>query len=94
MRLETPLYLSVYNSLRQRIECQGFKVGDFLPSEPKLQKTFHVSRTTVRKAVEKLTHDGLVFVLKGTGIRVSASMETRKQGYITSFLAGSARKRN
>ena len=54
MELGIPRYLWVYNSLKNQIETEDYKVGDFMPPEPELQKTFHVSRTTVRKAVEML----------------------------------------
>ena len=80
-----PRYLWVYNSLKNQIEVEDFKVGDFLPPEPELQKTFHVSRTTVRKAVEMLAQQGFVYIRQGKGTQVIDFKATQKLGFVTSF---------
>ena len=64
-----PRYRWVYNSLKNRIEVDDFKVGDFLPPEPELQRMFNVSRTTVRKAVEMLAQHGFRLHPAGPGHR-------------------------
>jgi GntR family transcriptional regulator len=80
-----PRYLWVYNSLKGRIEVEDFKVGDYLPPEPELQKTFQVSRTTVRKAVEKLAQHGFVYIKQGRGTQILDFKATQKLGFVTSF---------
>jgi GntR family transcriptional regulator len=85
MELAIPRYLWVYNSLKHQIEVEDFKVGDFLPPEPELQKTFHVSRTTVRKAVEMLAQQGFVYIRQGRGTQVMDFRATQKLGFVTSF---------
>ncbi|MGA2380601.1 MAG: GntR family transcriptional regulator [Spirochaetia bacterium] len=85
MERAIPRYLWVHNSLKNQIETEDFKVGDFLPPEPELQKTFHVSRTTVRKAVEMLAQQGFVYIRQGKGTQVMDFKATQKLGFVTSF---------
>jgi GntR family transcriptional regulator len=85
MELAIPRYLWVYNSLKSQMESEDYKVGDFLPPEPELQKTFHVSRTTVRKAVEMLAQQGFVYIRQGKGTQVLDFKATQKLGFVTSF---------
>lgn len=85
MELGIPRYLWVYNSLKNQIESEDYKVGDFLPPEPELQKSFHVSRTTVRKAVEMLAQQGFVYIRQGKGTQVLDFKATQKLGNVTSF---------
>jgi GntR family transcriptional regulator len=80
-----PRYQWVYNSLKNRIEVEDFKVGDFLPPEPELQRMFNVSRTTVRKAVEMLGQHGFVYIRQGRGTQILDFKATQKLGFVTSF---------
>jgi GntR family transcriptional regulator len=80
-----PRYLWVYNSLKSRIEVEDFKVGDFLPPEPELQRMYNVSRTTVRKAVEMLGQHGFVYIRQGRGTQILDYKATQKLGFVTSF---------
>jgi GntR family transcriptional regulator len=85
MERTIPRYQRVYNSLKNRIEVQDFKVGDFLPPEPELQRMFNVSRTTVRKAVEMLGQHGFVYIRQGRGTQILDFKATQKLGFVTSF---------
>ena len=78
-------YLWVYNSLKSQIEAGDYKVGDYLPPEPELQKTYQVSRTTVRKAVEMLGQQGFVYIRQGKGTQILDFKATQKLGFVTSF---------
>ena len=80
-----PRYQWVYNSLKSRIEVEDFKVGDFLPPEPELQRLFNVSRTTVRRAVEMLAQQGFVYIRQGRGTEMLDFKATQKLRYVTSF---------
>ena len=60
-------------------------MGDYLPPEPELQKTFQVSRTTVRKAVEMLAQQGFVYIRQGRGTQILDFKATQKLGFVTSF---------
>jgi GntR family transcriptional regulator len=64
---------------------EDFKVGDFLPPEPELQRLFNVSRTTVRKAVEMLGQHGFVYIRQGRGTQILDFKATQKLGFVTSF---------
>ncbi len=71
--------------LKNQIENQDYKVGDFLPPEPELEKMFNVSRTTVRKAVEILSQQGFVYIQQGKGTEILDFKATQKLQYVTSF---------
>ena len=85
MERTIPRYQWVYNSLKNSIEVKDFKVGDFLPPEPELQRLFNVSRTTVRKAVEMLGQHGFVYIRQGRGTQILDFKATQKLGFVTSF---------
>ena len=70
VRDKMPAYMRVYNALRSRILDGEYAIGDLLPPEPELEKLFLVSRTTVRKAVEMLSQEGLVAAKQGKGTTV------------------------
>jgi len=80
-----PRYAQVYARLKKQIESHEYKVGEFLPPEPELEKIFHVSRTTVRKAVEMLSQEGLVYIQQGRGTEVLNVTPTQQLQYVTSF---------
>ena len=80
-----PRYLWVYNFLKSQIEVEDFKVGDYLPPEHELQRTFQVSRTTVRKAVEMLAQQGFVYIKQGRGTEILDFKATQRLGFVTSF---------
>jgi GntR family transcriptional regulator len=80
-----PRYQWVYNALKNRIEMEDFKVGDFLPPEPELQRMFNVSRTTVRRAVELLAQHGFLYIRQGRGTQILDFKATQKLGFVTSF---------
>ena len=65
-----PRYIRVYNTLRSQIVEKKYEVGSILPSEPALEKSFNVSRTTIRKAIDMLTREGLLSVRQGFGTQV------------------------
>ncbi len=66
-----PLYAQVEAVLRDLIVQPEYRQGKLLPAEVELAKQFGISRNTVRQAVNKLVHDGLIVRKKGVGTRVS-----------------------
>ena len=70
-RSPTPLYVQLAAILREQITAGELAPDAPLPSESYLQQEHGVSRVTVRKAVEVLRNEGLVYTLpqRGTYVR-------------------------
>lgn len=80
-----PAYMVLYQNLKGKILDSTYKKGDFLPPEPVLCKTYQVSRTTVRKAVQELVKSGLVTVKQGRGTLVCDFKTYQHLNNISSF---------
>jgi GntR family transcriptional regulator len=65
-----PFYFQLAGILEQQIVSQIWSAGDRMPSEPELCDHFGVSRSTVRQALARLEHEGLVARRKGHGTYV------------------------
>lgn len=63
-------YKLIIDFLREELKTK-YSPGDKIPSENELAKMFGVSRLTARKAVEKLTDEGLLVRIPGIGTFVS-----------------------
>jgi GntR family transcriptional regulator len=66
----TPLFDRVKQALRREIHDGTYSVGAPLPPEPELCVRFGVSRATLRRAVDDLVHEGLVYRRQGSGTYV------------------------
>jgi DNA-binding GntR family transcriptional regulator len=64
---QLPLYRKLYEILRQRIEEGVYRSGDLLPSENELCTLHRMTRPTVRKALDKLMHEGYILKQQGRG---------------------------
>jgi len=60
-------YRKLYENLRQLIEDGSYLQGDLLPSENELCAAYHLTRPTVRKALDKLVHEGFILRQQGKG---------------------------
>lgn len=78
-------YEVVFDSLKGKIISGEYPEGSLLPAEPELQKMYNVSRTTVRKAVEMLTREGLVSPKRGIGTVILKFKITQSLNMITSL---------
>lgn len=63
-------YLSIYESLKNKILLNEFEKDKKLPSENELTTLFNVSRNTVRRAIDMLASEGLVSSVHGKGVFV------------------------
>ena len=66
-RKETPQYRRLYELLRGLIEGGSYESGDLLPSENELCTTHHLTRPTVRKALDMLVNEGFIIRQQGKG---------------------------
>jgi GntR family transcriptional regulator/GntR family frlABCD operon transcriptional regulator len=64
---EAPSYRRLYEKLRKLIEDGTYKRGDLLPSENELCAVHHLTRPTVRKALDMLVNDGFILRHQGLG---------------------------
>jgi GntR family transcriptional regulator len=66
----TPLYQQLAAILRDQISSG--QITDKLPSESYLQQQHGVSRGTVRRAIEILTEEGLVYTIGARGTFITS----------------------
>jgi DNA-binding GntR family transcriptional regulator len=62
-----PSYRRLYETLRKLIEEGTYQRGDLLPSENELCAAHHLTRPTVRKALDMLVNDGFILRQQGKG---------------------------
>lgn len=68
---QLPLYRQLKQLLVDRIERGEYRPGDLIPGEHELQDSFHLSRTTVRQAMQELERAGYVTRHRGRGTFVA-----------------------
>jgi GntR family transcriptional regulator len=66
-----PLYFQIQRALIEKIHAGELSVGDCLPSEYELARSYHVSRMTARQALHNLKSSGYAFSQRGRGTYVS-----------------------
>lgn len=71
------LYVKIYQDITEKIENDLLKPGEKLPTEAELCHSYGVSRDTVRKALSRLEHDGLIDRTAALGTFV----KSRKKDY-------------
>src|ERR1700724_1514653 len=62
-----PLYYQLKEVLRQQIKAGHLAPHTAIPSEPELVSRYHVSRATVRQALNELVNEGLLYRQHGKG---------------------------
>lgn len=72
-----PLYMQISNAIEQKITSKKYSVGNKLPPEEELRKTFNVSRYTVREAMLKLVNEGYISRRQNHGTFVISSEPNR-----------------
>lgn len=75
-----PLYAQIVEQLRQDIQTGLFRQTGRLPTEGELSEQYHVSRITIRRAVDELVSQGLVEKKQGKGTFICAPKFTRGFG--------------
>lgn len=64
---QLPKYIQVKKRLLSYIQEEQLQPGDLIPSENKLVKLFHVSRNTVRQAIDELVNLNVLATRQGKG---------------------------
>lgn len=80
--MDIPIYEKIANDLKEKINLELLKPNDPIPSEAALCEAYNVSRLTVRKSLEMLVRDGLVYLVQGKGHFVR---KTNGSDYILTF---------
>jgi DNA-binding FadR family transcriptional regulator len=62
----------VADRLHKQIISKEYKVGDKLPTEPQLMKTYGVGRSTIREAIKIISNLGFLNVQQGVGTFVKS----------------------
>jgi DNA-binding GntR family transcriptional regulator len=83
-----PLYKQVMDDLEIKIINGVYKIGEIIPAEPELMKSYNVSRITIRRAMDDLTKKGYIEKRPGKGtfvINKHISMEVQEKIKLKSF---------
>lgn len=65
--LDTPLYIQLYENIKNKIENKEFQEGEKLPSIRSLAKKLQVNNITIVNAYKLLEQEGYVYSIKGSG---------------------------
>jgi GntR family transcriptional regulator len=80
-----PLYHQLYEILRANIDDGIWQPGDMISPESELQQQYGVSQITVRKALNILVDQGLIFRRRGLGSFVAQPVITSNLTHIVTF---------
>jgi GntR family transcriptional regulator len=83
--IETPKYISIYNSIINRIKNNELIPGSKVPSENEIIKEFNVSNTTARKVLQEIENAGWAVKIRGRGTFVKDFVVGRSATKILSF---------
>lgn len=79
------LHRRVSTAVKEWLERGELQPGDFLPTEPELERRFGVSRITVRRAMQDLEAAGLIERRRGRGTAVRPRRAAQALNSVTSF---------
>jgi GntR family transcriptional regulator len=79
-----PLWFQLREALLREIRDRGMKTGDRLPTESEIERSYGVSRATIRQALAELEAEGVVRRVQGLGTFV-ASPKIRHVPRLQSF---------
>lgn len=82
---DMPLYKIIYEDLREKIENGTYSENVALPSERVLCQIYHVSRSTMRSALDELCRNNYIVKSHGNGNFVKPKMFERKLTRFNSF---------
>lgn len=80
-----PKYVLIRDEIKKAIVNNVYNAENGLPSERELSEIYLVSRVTIRKALNELESEGLIYTIKGKGAFVRENKISQKLGYLASF---------
>lgn len=69
-------YRTIYNDLKQRILSRELRPGVPLPTQEELADEYQVNRLTLKKALDMLVHDGIIYSVQGSGTYIRPQLGT------------------
>ena len=81
----TAAYARIYETIKNDIINEKYKIGDMLPTVPELEEMYGVSRTTIRKAEELLASEGYIHIQQGHGTTVIQKRINQRLNVLTSI---------
>ena len=90
-----PKYEKIANDIRDKITSGEYPYNTIIPTEHQLMRKRNVSRHTVRKSLQILTDENLVYAIKGSGTYVNYNINKEsvskndniKIGLITTYIS-------
>ncbi|MBN2641842.1 MAG: GntR family transcriptional regulator [Victivallales bacterium] len=79
MKEKKLIFQGIYDILRGRINKREFIPGTMLPSESQLCKTYSVSRASIRKALELLEKENLIYRQAGVGSFINEQNKSKNK---------------
>lgn len=85
MRLSEPPYLRLKDQIAAGVADGSYKPHSKLPSQRELGEEFGVSHMTVRRAINELIQEGLIYARAGTGLFVAEPRQAAELGPLIGF---------
>jgi len=86
------LYAQLKERLIASVERGDFVPGDQLPSQRVLCERYGMSHMTVRRAINELLHEGLIYAIAGKGLYVADSKQDAESEPLRSFSEETTRR--
>lgn len=74
-----PKYLQLKKILIQKFEDEAYQEGQSVPTENELIEAYQVSRNTVRKTLDDLSKEGVIYKIQGSGSFFSGNQNQAQQ---------------
>ena len=78
-----PLHIQTEELLRKIIKQPQYQKGKHLPNEIELAQKLHISRGTLRQAINKLVYEGLLVRKKGFGTKVNNIVSSKALSWLS-----------
>ncbi|MGX7263613.1 GntR family transcriptional regulator [Enterococcus crotali] len=80
-----PLYIQIASDLKFKINSGEWGIEDQIPTEFELCNIYDVSRITIRKAIDQLVNEGLLYRKRAVGTFVQSKEPEGKETIVKSF---------